>query len=202
MLKGATASHTAGSYIQHARRGAGPVRAILEAAFGARPPPSRQRQARDAPWSCGNQPAHHSMIDRRSVPALHRACLHQRNQPGGKEPGGFLCPDSLKTDMTMRLAARRGPRLRSPRLDRLVGKPNSQAASPLQCRVVLCPVRDPIPRLGNVVTVFSVVFERHSRADPGRGMGFAMCVDTRPPATWNGSMQHSHASPWSGHDLR
>src|SRR5208337_3467503 len=37
---------------------------------------------RDAPWSCGNQPAYHSMINRRSVPALHRACLHQRQQPG------------------------------------------------------------------------------------------------------------------------
>src|SRR3954471_12940199 len=37
----------------------------------------RQRQARDAAWSCGNQPAYHSMINRRSVPALHRACLHQ-----------------------------------------------------------------------------------------------------------------------------
>jgi hypothetical protein len=36
----------------------------------------RQRQARDAPWSCGNQSAYHSMINRRSVPALHRACLH------------------------------------------------------------------------------------------------------------------------------
>ncbi len=41
------------------------------------------------------------MINRRSVPALHRACLHQRNQPGGKEPGEFLRPDSLKTDMTV-----------------------------------------------------------------------------------------------------
>ncbi len=56
----------------------------------------------------------------------------------------------------MRLAARRGSRLRSPRLDRLVGKPNGQAASPLQCRVILCPVRDPISGLGDVVTVFSV----------------------------------------------
>jgi hypothetical protein len=42
------------------------------------------------------------------------------------------------------------------------------------------------------VTVFSVVFERHGRADPVRGMGVAMCVATRPPATRNGSMQHSH----------
>jgi hypothetical protein len=61
----------------------------------------RQRQARDAPWYCGNQPAYHSMINGRSVPALHRACLHQRNQSGGKEPGGILRPEPLKTDMTI-----------------------------------------------------------------------------------------------------
>ena len=40
------------------------------------------------------------MINRRSVPALHRACLHQRNQPGRKKPDGILRPGPLKTDMT------------------------------------------------------------------------------------------------------
>jgi transposase len=48
---------------------------------------TRQRQARDASWSCGNQPAYHSMINRRSVPALHRACLHQHRQPETKRAG-------------------------------------------------------------------------------------------------------------------
>src|ERR1700739_181149 len=61
----------------------------------------RQRQARDEPWSCGNQPAYHSMINRRSVPALHRACLHQRNQPEGKKSAGCeFTFKPLKTDMT------------------------------------------------------------------------------------------------------
>ena len=96
----------------------------------------------------------------------------------------------------MRLAARRGSRLRPPRLDRLVRKPDGQAASPLQCRVILRPVRDPIPGLGDVMAVFSMVFERHGRAVPGSGMGFPMCVATRPPATRTGSMQHSRACAW------
>jgi hypothetical protein len=44
-----------------------------------------------------------------------------------------------------------------------------------------------------VVTVFSVVFERHGRVDPARGMGFPMCVATRPPATRSGlHATHSH----------
>jgi hypothetical protein len=55
----------------------------------------RQRQARDAPWSCGNQPAYHSMINRRSVPALHRACLHLKKQPG-KEPWRNSTPGTLE----------------------------------------------------------------------------------------------------------
>src|ERR1700761_5018951 len=45
------------------------------------------------------------MIDRRSVPAPHRACLHQyEDHPGGREPAGILRLDSLKTDMTASLA--------------------------------------------------------------------------------------------------
>src|SRR3984957_18255950 len=60
----------------------------------------------------------------------------------------------------MRLAAWRSSRLPSPPLAPLVCKPYGQAASPLQCLVILGPVRDPISGLGNVVTVFSVVFER------------------------------------------
>jgi len=45
------------------------------------------------------------MIDRRSVPAPHRACLHQyEDQPGGREPAGILRLDSLQTDMTASLS--------------------------------------------------------------------------------------------------
>ncbi len=80
--------------------GRGSVRAILDKTLGTQTSAKRQRQARDAPWSCGNQPAYHSMINRRLVPALHRACLHQRDQPGRKEPGGIWRPCPLKTDMT------------------------------------------------------------------------------------------------------
>ena len=82
----------------------------------------RQRQARDAPWSCGNQPAYHSMINRRSVPALHRACLHQTTATGNKTPGGILRPEPLKTDMTAVQTAARGdggrPRTADQRADR------------------------------------------------------------------------------------
>jgi glyoxylase-like metal-dependent hydrolase (beta-lactamase superfamily II) len=40
------------------------------------------------------------MINRRSVPALHRACLHQQNKPEVKAPDVNLRPSLLKTDMT------------------------------------------------------------------------------------------------------
>src|SRR5882757_7416767 len=59
------------------------------------------------------------------------------------------------------LAAARGARLRPPRRDRLVREPNGQTATPPQCRVVFRPVRDPIARLGDMMTVLGVVFERH-----------------------------------------
>jgi hypothetical protein len=58
-----------------------PVRATLDPDFETQTFVSRQRQARDEAWSCGNQPTYHSLIHRRSVPALHRACLHQRYHP-------------------------------------------------------------------------------------------------------------------------
>ena len=73
-----------------------PVRAILEKTLGTRlrrrnawnaTSVKRRRQARDAPWSCGNQPAYHSMINRRSVAALHRACLHRQHQPETENSG-------------------------------------------------------------------------------------------------------------------
>ena len=40
------------------------------------------------------------MINRRSVPALHRACLHQRYQPEIKNPDENFRAGLLKTDMT------------------------------------------------------------------------------------------------------
>jgi hypothetical protein len=35
------------------------------------------------------------MINRRSVPALHRACLHLMQQPETEKPGGIPRPDLL-----------------------------------------------------------------------------------------------------------
>src|SRR5664279_1759777 len=67
----------------------------------------------------------------------------------------------------MRLAARRDSRLRSPRLDRLVCKPYGQAAPSLQRSIILRPIRDPIPGLGDVMAVFGMVLERQGRAAPG-----------------------------------
>jgi hypothetical protein len=67
-----------------------PVRAILEIALEL----DFRTQDRGSPAThhglAVNQPAYHSMINRRSVPALHRACLHQRNQPDTKNSGRYL----------------------------------------------------------------------------------------------------------------
>ena len=67
----------------------------------------------------------------------------------------------------MRLAAWGSSWLRTPRGDCFVGKPDGQAASPLQCRVILGPVRDPIPGLWDVMAVFGMVFEGHGTVVPG-----------------------------------
>jgi hypothetical protein len=67
----------------------------------------------------------------------------------------------------MRLATWGGSRLRSPRSDCFVGKPDGQAASSLQRRVILGAVRDPIPGLWDVMAVFGMVFEGHGTVVPG-----------------------------------
>ena len=71
-------------------RGGGrePVRATLDKSFETQIFAMKTEAGLRRTWSCGNQPAYHSMINRRSVPALHRACLHQRNQPEGKKSAG------------------------------------------------------------------------------------------------------------------
>jgi hypothetical protein len=76
------------------------------------------------------------MINRRSVPALHRACLHQRNQPGRKEPGGIWRPCPLKTDMTG-FRHRRGAANRTRSLPSLKG-PALRGNGKVWDRVVLC----------------------------------------------------------------
>src|SRR5208283_4663246 len=94
--------------IRHARRRAEPVRAILDYGLGTRLPQVDRGRPATHPWSCGNQPAYHSMINRRSVPALHRACLHQQNKPEVKAPDVNLRPSLLKTDMTAGVASEAG----------------------------------------------------------------------------------------------
>jgi hypothetical protein len=90
----------------------------------------------------------------------------------------------------MWLAAGRGSWLRPPRRNRLVREPNGQTAPPLQCRVIFRPVRNPIARLWNVMTMLGVVFERHGRvSDDDRGHP----VPPRPrPPTAAGI----RATPW------
>jgi hypothetical protein len=63
------------------------------------------------------------MINRRSVPALHRACLHQRYQPEIKNPDENFRAGLLKTDMTAccrddRPQCRAAPQKQTPVSDR------------------------------------------------------------------------------------
>jgi hypothetical protein len=62
------------------------------------------------------------------------------------------------------LAARRGPRLRPPALDRLRREPDRQAAARPEPRVVRRPVADPMPLLRDVMATRHVGFERHDRS--------------------------------------
>src|SRR5271165_3431260 len=66
----------------------------------------------------------------------------------------------------MGLPAGRGSGFCTPRRDRLVAKPDGQAAAAPQCCIVLRPVRDPISRSRNMITVFGMVFERHGPEFP------------------------------------
>jgi hypothetical protein len=84
-----------GIIVQQGRRRAEPVRATLDEASWNSTSACRLRQARDEPGSCGNRPAYHSMINPRSGPALHRACLHQSPRPG-KGPSEFCVRCSRK----------------------------------------------------------------------------------------------------------
>jgi hypothetical protein len=83
--------------IRHARRRAGPVSAI----FGVSLEHDLREETEAGPRRttfCGNQPAYHSMANRRSVAALHRTYLHQRNQLEVKASDVNLRPNLLQTD--------------------------------------------------------------------------------------------------------
>jgi hypothetical protein len=61
------------------------------------------------------------MINRRSVPALHRACLHLIHEPEQRKPDGILHPKPLKTNMTDGLEeVASGGRWERPELHRLL----------------------------------------------------------------------------------
>jgi glutathione S-transferase len=130
---------------------------------GCGPPRQRHFQRLPPPAQCGV--------------VRHRQIKPKQSDDGFDQPLGLPQPQAKdhahrqrggdRQGRIMRLAPRRGSRLRSPRLDRLVGKPNGQAAPPLQGSVIFCPVRDPIPGLGDVMAVFGMVLERQGRAAPG-----------------------------------
>jgi hypothetical protein len=138
----------------------------------------RERQARDAPWSCGNQPAYHGMINRRSVPAPTAHARISEMRPGEKEPDGILRPDPLKTDMTTSLTAR-SQGLPVPPC--AVLKPQGQAATPAQPRFVFRPVLDLERHFRNVVAAIGVVDDRRCvcAASGGQDQG-CECHSTSP----------------------
>src|SRR4051794_25253293 len=61
----------------------------------------------------------------------------------------------------MRLATRRGARLRVPGCDCLLREPDRQAPTLAQGRIVFGPVRDPAPLLRDAVTASSIGLEWH-----------------------------------------
>ena len=63
----------------------------------------------------------------------------------------------------MRLAASCSARLSPPGGNRFRSEPDGEAPSLAQGRIVLRPVRDPVPLLGDVVTASSVGLEWHGR---------------------------------------
>ena len=93
----------------------------------------------------------------------------------------------------VRLPARGRARLRPPGRDRLLGEPDRQAPALAQGGVVLGPVRDPVPLLGDVVTASGVGLERHGGI---RGSWKGPVLLPHPaPAPTRRSVQHLWTRP-------
>jgi hypothetical protein len=63
----------------------------------------------------------------------------------------------------MRLAASCRARLSAPSRNGFLSEPDCQTSPLAQGRVILCPVRHPVPLLWNAVTASGVGFEWHGR---------------------------------------
>jgi hypothetical protein len=63
----------------------------------------------------------------------------------------------------MWLTASCGAGFGPPSGNRLLCEPDREAAALAQGRVILGPIHDPVPLLGNAVTASGIGFERHSR---------------------------------------
>ena len=66
----------------------------------------------------------------------------------------------------MPLSIRCGARFRLPCCDRFAGEPDGEAAPLPQSRIIFRPIRDPVPRLRNMMTMRGVMLERHGRQLP------------------------------------
>ena len=97
--------------------------------------------------------------------------------PGGTRPGAS--GPSGSPGASTGAARPGGARLRPPGRDRLLREPDRQAATLAQGGVVVRPVGDPVPLLGDVVTASSVGLERHGRR-PGIVGGVAPLPDLTP----------------------
>ena len=63
----------------------------------------------------------------------------------------------------MRLASRRRPRLRLPTSQRLFDEPDRQASAIAKRRIIVPPVRHPMPLTRNVMMALGIKLERHDR---------------------------------------
>ncbi len=63
----------------------------------------------------------------------------------------------------MTLASRRRPRLPLPTRQRLLGETDRQASAIAKRRIIVPPVRHPMPLTRNVMTALGVKLERHDR---------------------------------------
>ena len=80
----------------------------------------------------------------------------------------------------MRLAASCSARLSPPGGNRFLSEPDREAPSLAQGRIVLRPVRHPVPLLRDVVTASSVGLEWHGR-HPSSGGQLSYAIPLRPP---------------------
>ena len=123
-----------------------------------------------------------------------RSALRSGAAPGGTRPAASA--PSGSPGPSRGLPARRGAGLGAPGRDRLLGEPDRQAAALAQGGVILGPVGDPVPLLGDAVTASGVGLERHGGFRGSWKGPLPYATSDRSVQQGAAKRQFLHSGPW------